>query len=449
MSADIVERYSTPVPRYTSYPTAPHFHTGVGNETYALWLEALPADQTVSLYIHVPFCDRLCWFCGCHTKQVHRYDPIAFYLRALQAEIRAVAERLRGRGRVTAVHLGGGSPSMLKPADFLALRDVLWTNFALAANAEISIEIDPNDMDEARYDALAEIGVNRVSIGVQDFNHEVQVAINRLQTFEQTKAVVEGMRARGVRSINLDVLYGLPNQTIASVQATVEQALSLDPDRLALFGYAHVPWLKTHQRMIDETALPGIQSRFEQARAAAARMTAAGYEAIGFDHFAKPGDSLAKAARAGCLQRNFQGYTTDAATALLGFGASAIGQLPQGYVQNVVATGEYQRQVAKTGTATARGVALTEAVRVRAYVIQRLMCDFSVSRTELATRFGAAAAPVLGEMQLAVLYDSDGLTEFNGDVFRVRAAGRPFVRSIAAAFDAHLAAGGARYSVAV
>ncbi|MHB1101266.1 MAG: oxygen-independent coproporphyrinogen III oxidase [Devosia sp.] len=449
MSSELVERYSKPVPRYTSYPTAPHFHDGVDNGVYRNWLEQLPQDAALSLYIHIPYCDRLCWFCGCHTKQVRRYEPITAYLRALHREIRAVAGMLNGGGRVVALHLGGGSPSMLTPEDLRALSDLLRTSFRFADDAEISIEIDPNDMDEARYDALAAIGVTRASIGVQDFDHQVQVAINRLQTFEQTKAVVDAMRARGARSVNLDVLYGLPRQTIATVRDTIEKALQLAPDRLALFGYAHVPWIKTHQRMIDEAALPSAQSRFEQARAAAKQIIAAGYEAIGIDHFAKPGDRLAMAARDGRLHRNFQGYTTDAPDALLGFGASAIGQLPQGYVQNTVATGEYQRQVEASGTAIARGIALTEEDRLRAYVIERLMCDFAVSRDELHRLFGPAAAPILAEMQLAIAFDSDGITEMEGEMFRIRPEGRPFVRSIAAAFDSYLKVGDARYSMAV
>lgn len=449
MSVELVERHTKPVPRYTSYPTAPHFHAGIDNTTYWAWLEQLAPNAALSLYIHIPYCDRLCWFCGCHTKQVKRYDPITTYLRALHAEIRAVADRLEGRGRVVALHLGGGSPSMLTPADFQLLNDLLRERFTFAEDAEISIEIDPNDMDAARYDALAAIGITRASLGVQDFDHKVQAAINRLQTFEQTKEVVDAMRVRGVRSVNLDVLYGLPHQTIATVLDTIEKVLLLAPDRLALFGYAHVPWMKTHQRMIDEAALPSVQSRFEQARAAAVRIAAAGYDAIGIDHFARPDDRLAKAAREGLLRRNFQGYTCDAPDALLGFGASAIGQLPQGYIQNTVATAEYQRQTTSNGTAIARGIELTGDDRVRAYVIERLMCDFSVSRKKLQELFGPAAAAVLEEMHLAVAHDADGLTEIRDDTFHIREEGRPFVRSIAAAFDKYLAVGGARYSLAV
>jgi coproporphyrinogen III oxidase-like Fe-S oxidoreductase len=373
MSADLVDRYSKPVPRYTSYPTAPHFHAGVDQATYFTWLGMLPEDTSLSLYIHIPYCDRLCWFCGCHTKQVARYEPITAYLVPLFAEIEAVAARLAGKGRVVSVHLGGGSPSMLRPEDTLALGEVLRRHFSFAPDAEISIEIDPNDMDEARYDALAAFGVTRVSLGVQDFDPRVQAAINRIQTFEQTREVVEGMRQRGVGSVNLDVLYGLPFQTLKTIENTIEQALSLAPDRLALFGYAHV----------------------------------------------------------------------------LGFGASAIGQLPQGYVQNTVPTGDYQRQVAAGGLAVARGVTVTEDDRARAFVIERLMCDFAVSTDELSHRFGVAATPIVAEMSVVAAEDPDGLTEFADGMLRMTARGRPFVRSIAARFDAHLAANAARYSLAV
>lgn len=296
MSDTMLARYARPVPRYTSYPTAPHFHPGVDNVSYADWLASLPSSVALSLYVHIPFCDRLCWFCGCHTKQVLRYDPIAAYLPSVFREMETVAALLDGQGQAVSLHLGGGSPSMLRAEDLIGLASRVRQRFGASRELEFSIEIDPNDMTGDRYDAFAEAGVTRISVGVQDFNPKVQNAINRIQTFEQTKAVVDGMRQRGVTSVNLDVLYGLPHQTVASVVATVDQALSMDPDRLALFGYAHVPWMKTHQRMIDEAALPDPAERLRQSTAAAERICAAGYVAIGIDHFAKPADTLAIAA---------------------------------------------------------------------------------------------------------------------------------------------------------
>ena len=449
MPDDLVARYSRPVPRYTSYPTAPHFHAGVTNDIYRDWLAALPGETGLSLYVHVPFCDRLCWFCGCHTKQVLRYDPIAAYLPAVHKEIGTVSELLDGRGRAVALHLGGGSPSMLAPDDLLALAARVRAMFAIDGGFELSIEIDPNDMTPDRYDGFAAAGVTRISVGLQDFDPRVQAAINRLQTFEQTRDVVDGMRARGVRSANLDVLYGLPHQTVATVERTVEQALDMRPDRIALFGYAHVPWMKTHQRLIEEAALPSPQERLEQSVAAAERIVAAGYVPIGIDHFALPADGLAQAAASGGLHRNFQGYTTDAAPALLGFGASSIGGLPQGHVQNVTATGDYMRRIAADGLAVARGIAFSGDDRLRAFTIERLMCDFAVSFDELRARFGAMAEPVVAELRDYADNDGDELLVPTLAGVSVSVRGRPFVRAIAARFDAYLERGAARHSVAV
>lgn len=449
MSDDLIGRYSKPVPRYTSYPTAPQFHKGVDNRTYRSWLAAVPDATPLSFYVHVPFCDRLCWFCACHTKQVLRYEPIAAYLEVVQREIETVAGILGGRGHAVAIHLGGGSPSMLRPDDILAIAAGFRRQFRISDQLEFSVEIDPNDMTADRYDAFAAAGISRASVGVQDFNPQVQQAINRIQTFEQTKAVVDGMRMRGVTSINLDVLYGLPHQTVESVEATVDQVLAMRPDRIALFGYAHVPWMKTHQRLIDGAVLPDASERLRQSQAAAARIVAAGYAAIGIDHFARPSDTLATASAAGRLHRNFQGYTTDEASVLIGFGASAIGSLPQGYVQNQVATGEYMGQVREHGLAVARGVALTEDDRMRRWVIERLMCDFCVSTADLKDLFGEASRAVVDEMGYAATFNIDGLVDFDGRHFTVNAKGRPFVRSIAATFDTYLASGTGRHSIAV
>lgn len=447
-TAQLVDRYSAPVPRYTSYPTAPHFHAGVDAQTYGQWLAALPQDATLSLYLHIPYCDRLCWFCGCHTKHTLRYEPVADYLLALYAEIDWVAERLDGRGLVTAIHLGGGSPTLLTPDDLIALKARLAARFTIAPGAEISIEIDPNDIDDGRYDAMAAFGLTRASIGVQDFDPVVQKAINRLQSFEQTAGVVEAMRARGVHSVNLDLLYGLPHQNEAGLARTVEQALSLSPDRTALFGYAHVPWMKPHQKMIHDAALPGRHARFAQAQLAALMLVDDGMMPIGFDHFAKPSDSLAIAARNGRLRRNFQGYTDDAADALIGFGASAIGQLPQGYVQNITATGEYRKAVLAGQGATARGVPVTADDRLRRHLIETLLCRFALGPADLVAHGKAGRA--LYEQALGMaLADRDGLLEVVGDEVAVTPTGRPFVRAIAARFDAYLDLGAARHSLAV
>ena len=304
-------RLSEAVPRYTSYPTAPHFHAGIDAATYRGWLEELRSGEPISLYLHIPYCDRLCWFCACHTKMTRRYEPVADYLKSLQAEIAAVGSIVRGKTSVRAVHFGGGSPTMLKPDDIVALDRALRAAFDYMPGVETSVEIEPNDMDEQRFDALAAIGMTRASFGVQDFEPKVQAAINREQSFELTASVVEAARSRGVRSVNLDLLYGLPHQTCESVASTMEQALSLEPDRVALFGYAHVPWFKKHQTKIDEAWLPGPVDRYRQSRLAGELAMRHGYQQIGLDHFARPDDLLAVAARAGRLRRNFQGYTDD------------------------------------------------------------------------------------------------------------------------------------------
>ncbi len=449
MKTELLRKYSGAVPRYTSYPTAPHFHEGIDNGTYRRWLGELGHRNRISLYLHIPYCDRLCWFCACHTKHTLKYEPIAVYLEALRREIEAVGSLVSPDEVVSAVHFGGGSPTMLRPEDMVGLMDCLRRHFTFGLAPEISVEMDPNDLDESRYDALAVIGMTRASLGVQDFDDKVQKTINRIQTFEQTESVVDAVRARGVHSVNCDILYGLPFQTCETLQQTVDQIISLDPDRIALFGYAHVPWMKKHQSLIPEQALPDIAERYRQMTMAAEMLGKAGYRAIGIDHFAKPADTLSRAVETGELRRNFQGYTTDTADALIGLGASAIGRLPQGYVQNMVATGEYQRMVGEGGFAVLKGIELSDEDHLRSYVIERLMCDFSLDLGDLKRRFGKASHSVSMEAQLFAGGDRDGVVRMDGDVFAVTEAGKPFVRHIAATFDAYLGSGRGRHSVAV
>lgn len=442
-------KYSAPVPRYTSYPTAPHFGSHITNDAYSQWLQALGEGDKLSLYVHVPYCDRLCWFCACHTKHTLRYEPVAEYLEALTREVLAVSKLVSPKAMVTALHFGGGSPTLMKPEDIRRIGALFRSAFNFATDAEISVEMDPNDMDEARYDALADIGMTRASLGVQDFQAEVQRAINRIQTFEQTKSVVDAVRARGVHSVNCDLLYGLPHQTLDTLAATVNQILTLDPDRIALFGYAHVPWMKKHQTMIKEEVLPDVDQRFDQSRMAAAMLIEAGYQQIGIDHFAKPGDSMAVAEREGRLRRNFQGYTDDAAETLIGFGASSIGQFRQGFVQNQTATGEYQRMTQTDGLTVVRGLAFSEEDRLRGYAIEKIMCDFAFSFADLKSRFGAAADEVIAEAKLFVGQNTDGLAEIVDGRFRLTETGRLFARTVASQFDAYLGNGKGRHSIAV
>ncbi|WEK06662.1 MAG: oxygen-independent coproporphyrinogen III oxidase [Candidatus Devosia phytovorans] len=448
MSEDIAIKLTRPVPRYTSYPTAPHFHTGIGQNQYLTWLGELAEDAEVSLYLHLPFCDRLCWFCGCHTKQTNRYSPITVYLEAMAAEIRTIGAAV-GNRPVTAVHWGGGSPSLMSAQDIARTTEMLHEAFNFAEQVTFSVELDPNDMSDHKYAAWAAAGLNRASIGVQDFDPRVQQAINRIQTFEQTRHVVQSVRAVGVTSLNIDMLYGLPHQTLEGAVNTARQVASLRPERIALFGYAHVPWMKKHQGMIDVASLPDALERFRQSQAAAAELVAQGYERIGFDHFALPHDSLAHASRTGRLHRNFQGYTVDSHAALIGLGASAIGRLPQGYIQNVVSTHEYMRRALDGRGAVEKGVALTDDDRVRAYAIERLLCDFALDFDDLRNKFGADAEPVIDDAIAAVADDPNHIAVIHGQRLDVPENRRSFVRSLAACLDAYLQLGPARYSRAV
>ena len=437
------------VPRYTSYPTAPHFHPGVDAVTVRGWMDALEGDDEISLYLHIPYCDRLCWFCACHTKQTRHYAPVATFLRSLHKEIETVGGLVSGRGRVRAVHFGGGSPTMLKPDDILMLGRALRDQFDFLDDASLSVEIDPNDMDEGRLDAFAAIGMTRASLGVQDFDPKVQKAINREQGFALTKSIVDAVRARGVNSVNLDLLYGLPHQTRESVAATVAQALTLAPDRLALFGYAHVPWFKKHQTMIDEAWLPDSAARLAQSQLAAQLIVDAGYEALGLDHFAKPEDTLAVAARAGRIRRNFQGYTEDQCETLIGLGPSSISRYRQGHAQNIVATGEYEKAVDSGQLAIARGIEFSVDDLARGWIIERLMCNFMFSAVDLVERFGAVGQTLLCEASRLAISCAGQLLRLDGENFVVPQESRPLVRTVAAKFDKYLSNGTGRHSLAV
>ena len=448
MFTSSLARYAQPVPRYTSYPTAPHFHDGIDGACYARWLGETDPHKPVSLYLHVPFCDQLCWFCGCHTKQVRRYDPVADYLDALGAEIALAARTLPGRRHVSAVHFGGGSPTVIEPDDIDSLRAKLDDAFDLDPDCEISVEIDPRNAGHDKLDAWRRFGITRASLGVQDFDPDVQRAINRRQSFEQTQAVVGALRNAGIGSINLDILYGLPLQTTETLRRTIDLAVSMRPNRIALFGYAHVPWVKKHQSLIDQDTLPGPAERFDMASDGAAQLAEAGYIALGIDHFADQDDNLAAAASDGRMRRNFQGYTTDDAETLIGFGASSIGRLPQGYVQNSVSAADYIRKVRAGELPTMRGFALSLSDRIIGRLIESLMCDFSFSISDLKRAFGAEVDSLLVEAAgIAAL--EGAIVSFDGDTFFVKPEGQPFVRTIASRFDRYLTRDKARHSAAV
>lgn len=439
---ELLRKYAAPVPRYTSYPTAAHFRPEVNHEVYAGWLDALPEASKLSLYVHIPFCDTLCWFCGCTTKAVQKYAPVAAYLPVLKTEIANTARRTGNSHRVTHLHWGGGSPNTLNAADIEDLAATLLKEFPLGNGAEFAVEVDPRGLTAEQVTAFARSGVNRVSIGVQDFSDEVQIAINRMQSYETTKLAVEMFRGQGVNSINIDLVYGLPHQTLDRLDETIAQVLTLRPDRIAVFGYAHLPSRMKHQRQIDDATLPGLPERYASANLAARRMIEAGYVRVGFDHFALPQDTLAS----GRLHRNFQGYTTDYADALLSFGPSSIARMPQGYAQNAVPLADYTRRIREHGFSTARGYAFTPDDIMRNFTIERLMCDFAFPAAELRERFGAAAEPILVQAEQLLRTNRDGFIEPDGDTFRVTERGRMFVRTICSHFDAHDRPSEAQYS---
>jgi oxygen-independent coproporphyrinogen-3 oxidase len=437
------------VPRYTSYPTAPHFSEAVDAGNYKQWLTELTSEDALSLYMHVPFCDVLCWYCGCATQVARNYGPVAEYARILEREIATVSRHLRSPGPVRHLHWGGGSPNRLNAADFYSLMSLLRCNFPFADDAELAIEIDPRTLEESQIDAYVRSGINRVSLGLQDFTPKVQKSINREQPFELVEQRVQALRAAGIDKLNFDLMYGLPYQSAADAEHSVALALSLEPSRIAVFGYAHVPWMRKHQKLIPESALPGTLERREQAEQMARLIQDAGYVRIGLDHFARPDDPMAIAAASGALRRNFQGYTTDDANALIGFGASSIGALPQGYIQNIPDARLYEKSVRETGFAVARGIALSDSDRLHRRIIEKLMCDERVDLVETSAEYGVEVKDVQFDSAALSEMRSESLVEWDGRRIEMTPEGRPYIRVVAALFDAYLATGKARHSGAV
>ena len=424
------------VPRYTSYPTAPHFAGGVRPETFVQWIQAIPANSDISLYLHVPFCRRLCWFCACRTQGTSSDEPVLAYVKVLKAEIALLKRHLAPGVKLSRLHWGGGTPTLL-PAD--SMRDLAATIFdavPMADGAEFSVEIDPTEIDAARLDALAASGMNRASIGVQDFDPEIQKTIGREQSYELTKEGADMIRDRGIGSLNADILYGLPFQTNARIADSVQKLLTLNPDRVALYGYAHVPWMSRRQQMIPSDAMPTPQERLALFETARNLFVWDGYDEIGIDHFARPEDEMAKAAKAGTLRRNFQGYTDDTAPVLVGLGASSISRFPQGFAQHASGTADYTRAIREGHFSTHRGHVFSPDDVMRARVIEALMCDFRVSREEILSHHAVtpealqamfqSAADTFGDM---VTLDETGLS--------IPPHARPLTRMVARAFDAY------------
>ena len=446
---DLINKYDLRVPRYTSYPTAPHFNDTVNGEVYKKWLSELDPKTPLSLYFHIPFCDEMCWFCGCYTKIVKRYDPVKDYLGTLLNEIDLVADALPARMTAKHLHWGGGSPTMLKGEDWMAIMNKLRERFDVFDDAEIAVELDPRTATEDYVADLEAAGVNRASIGVQSYEAKVQEAIHRIQPYEMTKQVIEWLRTHNINHINMDLMYGLPHQDTDEIERMIDLTVDLQPNRIALFGYAHVPWMQSHQKMIKEEDLPDAEERWQQFTLAVDRLKERGYVQIGFDHFAHPDDNMANAVETGELHRNFQGYTTDTAPAMLGFGASAIGYLPQGYVQNERPLKAYRQAIDSGVLPAAKGIGLSTDDKLRRDIIEDIMCNLTVDLGARCAEHGANVSDLDEDIaKLSELVD-DGICTVDGNTITVKDDGRPFIRLVASAFDTYFASGVGRHSKAV
>lgn len=423
------------VPRYTSYPTAPHFAGGVDGDRFASWLRAIPENGQISLYIHVPFCRRLCWFCACRTQGTSSGEPVRAYLDVLKTEIALLGRHLAPGVRLSRMHWGGGTPTLMEAGMMAELAEAVEVVVPMAPGAEFSVEIDPNEIDEARLDALAAAGMTRASIGVQDFDPEIQKVIGRDQSYEITARAVEMIRARGIESLNADILFGLPHQSEERMASSVQKLLSLSPDRVALYGYAHVPWMAKRQSLLPTDALPTPQQRLTLFETARRLFRWDGYDEIGIDHFARPGDGLARALAEGRLRRNFQGYTDDGATALVGLGASSISRFPQGYAQNASATSAYIRDVREGRFATARGHNFSQEDLWRGRIIEQLMCEFRCDAHEI-TALGAGPEWVSGVLS-GLAANFDGVVRLTDTGLEIPPRSRPLTRVIARGVDAY------------
>lgn len=442
---NIVRRYAGyNVPRYTSYPTAADFTAAVAAREHTAWLGELDPRESVSVYLHVPYCREICLYCGCNTKMAVRDDVINAYRHALEAEINLAASLIREKPGIARLHWGGGTPSILGARGLRSVMATIGRQFSFDIGFEHAIELDPRHVTAALTRALAELGITRASLGVQDVNPLVQSAIGRLQPLVVIEVAVERLRSAGITSLNFDLMYGLPLQTVESVRKTCDLVAAMAPDRISCFGYAHLPRLKANQRRIDEAMLPSQDQRIDQAEAIAEALVRHGYRRIGIDHFARPGDRLVRAAGSGKLHRNFQGYTDDASPILLGFGASSISTFAGGFVQNIADVPRYVDAIEAGSLASVRGCRLDEGDRQRARIIERLMCDFSVDLAAIAPNadFGEELA-MLAPMQL------DGLVDIDGARLTVTEAGRAVVRVIAAAFDTYRRPQTAQFSKAI
>ena len=434
------ELFATPVPRYTSYPTAAEFIEGFDGEALGTALDKVAADAPVSLYLHIPYCHEICWYCGCNTGAANRSARLNAYLEALLGEIALVGRRLGGRGRIRRVAFGGGSPNAITPRQFDALVDALAWNFALD-DPVLSVELDPRGFGSEWADALRRNRVSRASLGVQTLAPRIQAAIGRVQPVETIRTVMQLLRAAGLRSINFDLMYGLPGQSTRDLIETLDASLALAPDRLAVFGYAHVPHLIPRQRRIDASELPGASARFRQAALSHDRLVHQGFVPVGFDHFARPDDAIAEATASGTLRRNFQGFTEDQADVLIGLGASSISAFPDRLLQNAKNAGQYRERIGAGAFPTAKGVIRDAEDRIRGALIEQLLTN---GRAKLPRAIDLA--PEVARLEP---FKARGLALVRDNAIELLPHALPYARTIAAVFDRHRQASATRFSSAI
>jgi len=452
IDAELIRRFDRPGPRYTSYPTADRFVEAFDADAYRRALEKRAiggVTRPLSLYAHLPFCNTICYYCACNKIITRDHGRSGKYIRYLAKELALAGRALGGLQRLEQMHWGGGTPTFLSRDELRELMALVRAHFTLAPDGEYSIEVDPRSADAETIRVLGEIGFNRLSVGVQDFDPGVQRAVNRIQSYEQTAEVIDAARAAGFKSVNVDLIYGLPKQSTASFHESINKVLQLHPDRIALYNYAHLPSVFKPQRRISESDLPSAETRLDLMLLAIRLLTLAGFRYIGMDHFAKPTDDLAVAQRLGTLHRNFQGYTTRPECDLVGIGVSAIGAIGPAYVQNVKTLDEYYDRLDLGEFPVMRGLELTKDDIVRRAVIQALMCSFEVSIEAIEINhlvdFKRYFAPELQELRE---YQQMGLVELDDKWITVTPRGRLMVRAVCMVFDYHLrtAQARARYS---
>lgn len=423
----LINKYNSAVPRYTSFPTAVQFNENYAHSDMQDDLKGLSADQEVSLYIHIPFCHSLCYYCGCHTKIVHKTKIISDYVETLSREIRIAATHIPQKTSVKRIHFGGGSPNYAPIDDLQKIIGTIHDCFDLEDKPDIDMECDPRLLSKVKIKDLLGLGVKRFSFGIQDFDEKVQSAINRFQAYELVKEQVLFLKESGVHSINFDLIIGLPEQTPETIQKTLGKVLDLRPSRIAVFPYAHVPWMKKHQLLLEKFFLPNAQERFFMGRQMKNALVAQGYKEIGIDHYALPEDALAITQADNAMKRNFQGYTDDASSIVLGFGLSAISQFEGSYAQNAIDAATYRKVIESGILPTRKGLKLSSTDKILRDMIMAIMCDFKVD----LNKYPADLIPFhrLGDLQ------RDGVIEIDKKFLKITEAGKPFTRVVASIFD--------------